>query len=236
MDIIKTKGLILRSAKYGENAKMLTVLSEDLGKISVSAKGAGSVRRGAAALANLCFCEFILQKKGDIYSLSDVSPIENFFGLSKSVDYMETAAHMSKFINYICHENEPSENVLRITLNCLYAMSKLSRHHNEALAVFLFKILCETGFFPELYTCTACGSVEMLTSFSCEYGGMLCTECCSHCPGGISISESALLLMRHICSADIKQIFKFTTDEKTSLEMLKIAKLFISEHLEYQLQ
>ncbi len=235
MDIIKTKGLILRSAKYGENAKMLTVLSEDFGKISVSAKGAGSVRRGAAALSNLCFSEFILHKHGDIYSLSDVSPLENFFGLSKSVDYMETAAHMSKFINYICHENEPAGNVLRIVLNCLYAMSTLSRHHNEVLAVFLFKILCETGFSPELYACTACGNPGMLYSFSCEYGGIVCSECHPHCPDSTGISESALQLMRHICSADIKQIFKFTADEKTSSQLLKIAKLFISEHLEYQL-
>ncbi len=236
MNILKTKGLILRSANYGENAKMLTVLTEDSGKISVAAKGASSVRRGAAALSNLCFSEFILHKHGDIYSLSDVSPIENFFGLSKSLDYMECSAKMMKLTDYICHENEPAGNILRTTLNCLFAMSNLKRDHSEVLAVFLFKILCETGYAPELISCSACGNANTLTDFSCEYGGVLCADCSRHCGDSIKISADALSLMQYICNCDIKQIFKFTADANTVLTVQNIAKLFISEHLEYQIQ
>ncbi len=235
MDMTKTRGMIIRSAQYGENAKMLTVLSEDFGKISVSAKGASSVKRGAAALHNFCYSEFVLIRHPDIYSLSEVSPIESFFGLSSSLDYMETAARMMRFTDYICHENEPAGEILRITLNCLYAMSKLGKNHKLVLAVFLFKILCISGFEPELYSCSTCGDTENLSGFSCEYGGTICLDCISHMTGSFKISDDALMMMRHISDCDIKQLFKFSADEKTADEVLKIAKLFISEHLEYQI-
>lgn len=40
MGIIKTKGIVIREAKYKESDKILTVLTPDLGKILVVAKGA----------------------------------------------------------------------------------------------------------------------------------------------------------------------------------------------------
>ena len=39
MQPIKTRGIVLRAQNMGDADKMLTVLSAELGKISVSAKG-----------------------------------------------------------------------------------------------------------------------------------------------------------------------------------------------------
>ena len=56
-----TKGLILREVKYKEADRILTVLTEDMGKITVKARGA--LRKGsktAAATQLLAFSELTM--------------------------------------------------------------------------------------------------------------------------------------------------------------------------------
>ena len=49
MDQIKTKAIVLRSTAFGDHDKMLTLLGETTGKISVVAKGGKSLKHGPAA-------------------------------------------------------------------------------------------------------------------------------------------------------------------------------------------
>ena len=63
MDLIKTKAIVLRSVPFGDYDKMLTLLGETTGKISVVAKGGKSLKLGAAC-NNFCFSEFVLSAKG----------------------------------------------------------------------------------------------------------------------------------------------------------------------------
>lgn len=63
MGIVKTKGIILRESNMGDFDKMLTMLTPDLGKISVAAKGAR--RPSSSMLAGtqvLSFGEYVLFK------------------------------------------------------------------------------------------------------------------------------------------------------------------------------
>ena len=77
---IKVKGLVIRQVNFGDYDKMLTLLTADLGKISVSAKGVRSMKsKNRAASELLCFGEFVLSPpKGDVYSLSSAECIESF--------------------------------------------------------------------------------------------------------------------------------------------------------------
>ena len=43
------KGLVLRTADYKESSKMLTVLTDAMGKISISARGAARLKSRIAA-------------------------------------------------------------------------------------------------------------------------------------------------------------------------------------------
>ena len=52
---IKVKGIIIRQTNYSDYDKMLTVLTENMGKITVSAKGVRSMKnKNRAASELLC--------------------------------------------------------------------------------------------------------------------------------------------------------------------------------------
>ena len=63
MGLIKTKGIVIGVANSADNDKVLTILTPDLGKISVFCKGA---KKTKGALLNsteyLAFSEFIFNK------------------------------------------------------------------------------------------------------------------------------------------------------------------------------
>ena len=67
-----TKGLVIRETAVGEKDKLLTVLTHDLGIITVSAKGIRSVKNPNIASAQLfCYSNFVLYKKGDYFWLME---------------------------------------------------------------------------------------------------------------------------------------------------------------------
>ena len=232
MDQIKTKAIVLRSIAFGEHDKMLTLLGETTGKISVAAKGGKSLKHGAGC-SNFCYSDFEIVKKSDRFQMSQVSPIESFSGLSGDLDALNSAAKMLKFTEYVCPDGEPQPYLLRTLLNTLYAMATLSVPAIKCEAVFYFKALTLLGFSPELDSCSACGNPDGLNMFSVEYGGVLCPECGGSVEDKIPVSAEALSVMQYIAGCDIKKLFSFTASDGALAEVRKIAEKFIKYYLDF---
>ena len=106
MGVIKTKGIILAQNNMGDNDKMVTLLTPDIGKIGCAAKGA---RRPKSALMAgtqfLCFGEFLLYKGASSYNINSCEPIEIFYNIRLDVDKLKYAALVAKIVNDITDEN-----------------------------------------------------------------------------------------------------------------------------------
>lgn len=232
MDQIKTKAVVLRSVAFGDYDKMLTLLGETTGKISVVAKGGKSLKHGAGC-SNFCYSDFLITKKGDRLMMSQVSPIETFTGLSGDLDALNAAAKMLKFTEYVCPEGEPQPQLLRSLLNTLFAMANLSVPTAKCEPVFYFKALSLLGFSPELEACSACGEITELSMFSVEYGGVLCAQCGSSVEDKIPVSAEALSVMKYISECDIKKLFSFTASDGALSEVGRISDRFLKHYLDF---
>ena len=76
---VNTKGLVLREAVYKETSRILTVLTSDSGKQTVTARGAkrrGSKLAGASQL--LAFSDMTLYGNRGRWVLTEARPIEIF--------------------------------------------------------------------------------------------------------------------------------------------------------------
>lgn len=230
MNRIETKGLILRSCTYGEANKMLTVLTAEHGKISVAVKGGKSLKRGAF-LNNFCYCDFVLIKRSDVFSLSSAQPVENFFGISKSVERLFAASAIASFAAYICGEGTPCGNMLRLCLNSIYALAELDANPQKILVAFYIKAAKLMGYSPEVNQCLGCGETDELYFFSPLLGGVVCKKCAK---GEPPIEGNGLEIMRYVLRADMKNMIKFNASE-TELENLhSLMKLFSAEHFDYK--
>ena len=80
------KGIVLRSVDTKESDKILTVLTEGMGKIPVVAKGARSRRsKVTAAVQLLAYSELVLSESHGWQYLTEASTIELFDGVRQDI-------------------------------------------------------------------------------------------------------------------------------------------------------
>ena len=115
---------MLREVRYKEADRILTVLTEDMGKMTVKARGA--LRKGskiAAATQFLVFSELTMLERNGFWTVSEGSTIEEFKGLRGDITALSLASYFAECIEALSDEGNPDPLLLQLILNCLFALS-----------------------------------------------------------------------------------------------------------------
>ena len=233
MGVIKTKGIILAQNNMGDNDKMVTLLTPDLGKIGCAAKGA---RRPKSALMAgtqfLCFGEFLIYKGVSSYSINSCEPIEIFYNIRLDVDKLKYAAQVAKIINDITDENQNTYRILQLTLNTIYMISESDKDLDLILSIFKLRLLSIIGFRPIVEKCANCGQDTDLSYFSLKDNGLKCKACGKVDKGAIEITDSTVKAIKYIIWAEPKKIFSFDLSEDNKQELKILTKTYFNKCLE----
>lgn len=233
MGMIKTKGIVISATKHGEHDKLLTLFTDTMGAISVSAKGVNSRHNNLKTATRVfCYGDFLLyDKKNGYYTISEVSPISDFMGLSKDLERLETASEIMKFIKFTSVENGENEDMLKLVLNTLHMLANTSKNVSLIKCVFYLKALEIMGLPPVTGECAICGKNETLLYFSPASGGMVCSDCAPDSGGVCGITETAHKYMDYILNASLSSAFGTEADE----EILNMVTLAMDKFLKYHL-
>lgn len=94
---ITTRALVLREVKYKEADKILTILTEDEGKMTVSARAV--MRNGskiAAGCQLLTFSEMTLYENRGKWFVREAQPVEQFLGLREDIGKLALATYFAR--------------------------------------------------------------------------------------------------------------------------------------------
>lgn len=230
-----TKALVLRETKYKEADKILTVLTEDEGKLTVSAKGV--MRRGskiAAACQLLAFSEMTLFENRGKWYVNEAEPIEQFLGLRDDIARLALGVYFAELLEAVSDEDSPNPAILHLGLNSLYVLSTGLYTQAHIKAVFELRLMCLSGYEPSLECCPFCGK-ESIDSpvFSTMGGTVLCGKCQGESKGeNFRLCEASLTAMRYIAGADNKKIFSFTLEEAPTTRLNAACEAYVSTQLE----
>lgn len=229
-----TKGLVLREVKYKEADKILTVLSQDEGKLTVKARGA--LRRSSritAATQQLVFSEMTLFQNAGKWQLNEATTIEQFLPLRTDLSKMALGCYFAELLEAVSDEDSPNPAVLQLGLNSLYALSEDLCTPEQVKAVFEMRLMCLSGFEPVLTGCVACGEVHEDIRFSVRGGVLHCPGCPPGEPGqSLPLCEGSLAALRHIASAPAKKIFSFRLEETALRRLCDVTEAFVQMQLE----
>lgn len=226
---IKTKAVVCRSSNTGENDKMLTLLSAELGKISVIAKGVRSLKhksRGGAGV--LCYSDFVLKKiKDGLYSLVSAELIEGFRPLSERVELLSAGNYFANLTEICVMQGTTAADEISLLLNALYMLGKRPDSIYLIKAVFEIK-LCELlGIMPEFQEYCPCG--EKATHFCISDGEMRCDEHkTSDC---ISLTPGVLNLACYISENSLRDSFFAMCSEGDAQKLSTVTEPFLQFHL-----
>ena len=230
---IKTNALVLRETPYKESSRILTVLTAERGKLTVSARGAK--RRGsktAASTQALSYSEMTLFFERGRYTLTEARSLELFSGLTEDLALMSLAAYFAELLEAVSDEDIPNPELLSLGLNALYALSRSVNRPALIKAAFELRLTCLAGFTPLLTHCSVCGSAEPEAPVFDLNGGVIACRGCAAPTGEVfRPSKSALAALRHIVSADPKRLYSFTVGAETEKQLARICEAYLLTQL-----
>lgn len=227
MEPVKIKGIVVNSANMGDNDKMLTVLTGERGVISVSARGVKSLKnKNSQAVSPLCYSQFILKEKGDIYSLVSADILESFYALRENVEALSFGVYFAQLAAYIVGRDNQADEELRLLLNSLYLLAKNPERCFVLCAAFEVKI-CEYGGFAPCIDCCSCGEDGIY--FDIGEGELVCAL--HRGENSKRISESAKKVMEYVQNASMKEALSFDTPKEVAREVSELTEAFLSHQL-----
>lgn len=232
---LTTKALVLRETKYKESDKLLTVLTEDRGKLTVKARRALQKScKYASAAQPFAFSEMTLFQNRGRWSLNEAHVTEQFVGLRRDIDILALANYFVELMEEVTEENSPDGEVLRLGLNSLYALSRDLFPPAHIKAVFELRLMCLSGFEPMLWGCSVCEKEAPENLLFSLAGGV--SHCASCNPGSfgpsVPLSPEVLEAMRHIAGADPKRIFAFSLDSDGQRRLADLAESYVQAQLD----
>ena len=229
------RGLVLREVKYKESSKILTILTEEEGKLTAEARGA--LRKGsrcAASAQTLAWSELTLFENRGRHTLTEGSVLEDFAPLRAELADWALGCYFAELLEAVSDEDSPSPALLHLGLNALFALSRRLYPAEHIKAVFELRLLCLAGFAPSVEACVACGAAAPDSPrFSLLGGGVHCAGCSPDAPGkSLPLCQASLAAMRHVCSVDEKKIFSFTLDEPSAARFGRVCEEYALAQLD----
>ncbi len=233
---VKVKGIIIREAPYRENDKILTVLTDEMGKITVKGRGVKKLKNHLSGICNMfVFSQMNLYKKNDRFTLESAERIEQFYELREDLSVLSLSNYFAKTLSTLAQENVPSSDILSLFLNTLYILCRLDKerllqedYKKSTLllikSAFELRFACLLGYTPLLESC-GCSPVGNLR-FDIQNGELLCDRCALN--PAFKITPSVLSAMRYICTCDIKRLFSFSLPFKDIEILNRLSQEYLS--------
>ena len=228
-----TSGLVLRETETKETDKILTVLTPDLGKISVIARGARRKNsRLAASCQLLAYSEMTLYERGSWFYLDEGSTIELFDGVRQDFEKLCLGSYFAELTEFVADGGAAPE-ILSLLLNALYALSALNKEQLLVKTAFELRLMALSGFEPLADGCAVCGRPEPEKPMLDVVQGVLHCAACRQ-KGGLPLPLTAgsVAALRHVLYCEPKKLYSFRLDKRTLQQLSHAAEAFAAAQLE----
>ena len=171
------RGLVIRTVDIRETDRLITIFTEEMGVVSAMARGARSLKsRKMSSTMQFCYSDFVLYMQGDKYWIKEASLIESFFNIRETIEGLALASYIAEVLSDVTIA-EADNDLLRLSLNSLYAISSGKYELDKIKAVFEMRAASILGFMPDVISCSRCGEKNGEFFFDIMEGGIECKKC-----------------------------------------------------------
>lgn len=150
MDLIKTRGIILKGMDYKEKDRMLFIFTADLGKITVIARGVRSARgKFQAAVQPMTLCDFVLYPGKNIHMLNEAEPVHAFSGIKSDYEKITYGSYFLELTDIAMADREPQERYFGDLVKAMFLLDQAGITVRQLARAFEIKTLLRTGNQPD---------------------------------------------------------------------------------------
>jgi len=206
----KTCAIVIRVIEFSETSLVVTLLTEDFGKISALAKGARRPKGPFdAALDLLAICRVVFLRKSStsLDLLTEARLERRFRAATRNLAALNAGYYLAEMLRELTDEYDPHPELFHLAHDTLIALDTLEKHQNQEVVrhVMRFELtaLRLLGHLPSLGACAGCGRVVRpvrRVPFGLIAGGVLCEQCRQGQRQVASVSQQAIEAMKRLAA------------------------------------
>jgi DNA repair protein RecO (recombination protein O) len=235
----RVEGIVIRSMDYGEGNAIITLCTENAGKVGVLVRGAKKVKSRHAALIQLFTVgQFVFfRNNGGLGTLNAGEISQSHHPLREDLVKAAYASYACELLDRVLHDEETGSFWFRQLTACLNALEE-GKEPGVIINVYEMKLLQAAGYGPQLDACVVCGKEKpdeqlLVTP---RLGGVICRSCKHQDPPALEISPRALKLLRLFAALDLTRLGNVDVKESTRDELKKIMRSFMDMQLGLRLK
>jgi DNA repair protein RecO (recombination protein O) len=226
--LVRAEAVVLRRHDFGEADRIVTLYTDNLGKVRAVAKG---VRRTTSRLGGhlelFARIQVMLAKGRNLDTITQVETVDPFVGIRDDLWRTSLAYYVAELLDRLTEENSENHDLFRAAV-AGFGRIATSDRPSEALHHFEMRALDVLGFRPELRDCVRCRQPLRPGSnaFSPSSGGILCVDCRRVDPTAPDVSDNAIKLLRLYLADDWSTTSRLRIDADLSDEVGSILRAY----------
>lgn len=226
------KGIVIKEVNTGEADRIITILTDEYGKISASAKNARRTKNPLAAGTQLlCYSEFMMFKGKELHNISSCEVIESFYEIRNDIVKLTYCSHILELVNDNIVENDPSSEILQLVLNTLFIIARKDRALELIIRIFELRLMCLLGYEPQVVYCMQCEKgIDSDAYFDFDNSSIVCKNCTKRA-NTMKISEATAKALKYIVYVNPQKLFSFNLSDDSVRQLSELSKRYIKEHL-----
>lgn len=234
--LTKLEGYVLRSIPYGENNKIVTILTEEMGKKTAMARGAKKpASRFSAATQPFTHGHYLLQQGKGMGNMQQAEIIHSMRHIREDIEKAAYASVVVELVDKLTDQDIHSTGIYQLVHQSLQAIEK--GYDAEAILLFVeWKMLHVAGIQPHVDGCSNCGSKEGEFAFSFQQIGFLCHRCFHIDPYIIRLKPVHVRLIRTFIYTSIEDVGSIQLKKETKQFMRKLISTIYEEQVGVRLK
>lgn len=203
----KTRAIVLKVIEFSETSCVVTLFTEDFGKVGALAKGARRPKgpfEGALDLLALVRIVF-LRKTSDALDLLTEARLERRFrSAQRELARLYAGYYVAELLAELTDTGDPHRELFTAADQTLLALDD-GRSVPETVLQFELSALRLAGHLPSLAECVVCGravDANGRVPFGMTVGGVLCNDCRPGRRGVVSVSGEVIGVLRQATSGE----------------------------------
>ncbi len=237
MRLYKTDAIVLSDSELGDQDKIITLLSDQYGKIRAVAKGARRLKsRFAPAVQMPSYVNAVLYRSQriEVDTFNECKINSPFLGIRNDLVRLSYGYYLVELIMKFIRGAETPPFLFDLVLKMLFLLETTPEKSLPVLMrSFELKMLTILGYRPYLAGCVDCHrriEKSRQVYFSGYEGGILCSSCSRKRVGKL-VSYEAIRWMKFFANTPLKKLANMRAGEKIEKELKVIPESYIPHRL-----
>jgi DNA repair protein RecO len=228
--IVVDKAIIIKTMKYGESSRILTMFTKNKGIVRFLAKGARSSKNRASMcvdLLSIVELTYYQKKNSELQLLSKAERVQDSSKIVNSLECLNVALLIAESLLLTVPENMAHEEIFNFTEKCLVALNENPPNPFNIFAKHQIELTADLGFAPDFSEYS-----KYNTGFSVDLGSFA-GESSKFGRNVYNFDEELAIYLQFISSEpDIANILLYLTDAELIKRIIDFFIRYFSYHLE----